>query len=113
MIVNWNRLLRCLSWRPVFVLATTLMGGVVGLVAVGAVHLFVQPQSRAQFVVSIAGFAAFGFLASVADSAPASVRGWLSNTFASRRLSRREKALWFLAFAVIAVGLFLSVHHAA
>ena len=104
MIVNWNRLLKLGSRRPVFILATTLMGGFLGFVAVGAVHLLVQHQSTTQFVVSVAGFAAFGLVVSAADSAPAPVRLWLSSAFASRPLSRRERALWFVALAVIAVG---------
>lgn len=113
MIVNWDRFLKFVSRRPVFVLTTTLMGGVFGLIAVAAVHLLVQPQSKAQFAVSVVGFAAFGLLASVADSASAPVRVWLATAFASRPLSHREKVLWFIAIAVIAIGLFLSVHRAA
>jgi hypothetical protein len=65
MIVNWDRLLRPLSLPVFFILAVTLMSGLTGLIAVAAVHFLVSPQSKAQFMVSVLGFGAFGLFASL------------------------------------------------
>lgn len=101
------------SRRLVFVVATTAMAGVLGLVAAATVHFLVTPLSVIQFSISIAGFATFGFLVSAADTASPKRRAALESAFASLPLTRREKVLWAAAVAVMLATLFLSVHHNA
>ena len=101
------------SRRLVFVVATTAMAGVLGLVAAAAVHFLVTPLSVIQFAISIAGFTTFGFLVSAADTESPKRRAVLESAFASRPLTRREKVLWVVAVAVMLATLFLSVHHNA
>lgn len=96
-----------------FVVATTAMAGVLGLVAAATVHFLVTPLSVIQFSISIAGFATFGFLLSAADTASAKRRAALESAFAPRLLTRREKVLWAAAVAVMLATLFLGVHHNA
>jgi hypothetical protein len=112
MIVNWDRLLRPLSLPVFFILAVTLMSGLTGLIAVAAVHFLVSPQSKAQFMVSVLGFGAFGLFASLVEVPPPSIRASVSRAFANRPLTFREKVLWVLAIAVMVGGLALSIHHA-
>ena len=81
--------------------------GTVGLVAGALVHFVVQPLSKAQFLISILGFAVLGFLASAADSAPPAVRARLAAAFTSRPYTRRELLLWFVVIAVAVLGLLL------
>ena len=102
-----------LSRRPLFVVATTVMAGVLGLVAVAAAHFLVTPLSVTQFTISIAGFATLGFLVSAADTASPKRRAALEGALASRPLTRREKVLWAGAAVVMLATLLLSVHQNA
>jgi len=107
MIAVRNSLRKLVSSPLTFVLTTTVLAGTVGLVAGALVHFVVQPLSKAQFLISILGFAVLGFLASAADSAPPAVRARLAAAFTSRPYTRRELLLWFVVIAVAVLGLLL------
>ena len=106
MIINWQRLFGW-AFRPAgFVVAVTVAGGVFGLVPVSLTHVFVQPQSRFQFVVSVLGFATFGLIVSIFEVFPPSVKAHLAASFNRQSsLSRTGVLAWVLAFAV-AVSIF-------
>lgn len=107
MIATRNSLRKLVSSPLAFVLTTTVLAGTVGLAAAALVHFVVQPLSKAQFLISILGFAVFGFLASAADSAPPAVRARLAVAFTSRPCTPRELLLWFVVIAVAVLGLLL------
>ena len=109
MIVNWGRLFGFVSKRWGFVFATTVIAGLFGLGAIGAVHLLVKPQSHIQFAISVAGFAALGLLVSLVDSASPSTRASVANAFSSHPLTRREKLLWLVALVLMVGTLVLTM----
>jgi uncharacterized membrane protein YozB (DUF420 family) len=109
MIVNWQRMFRWTRHPIGFVACATSFAALFGLAPALIVHWLIQPLSRAQILLSAVIFAAFGFVRSVSELLPPSLRARVGATFSSHHSIGWMEALVWLGVFATGLGIYMLI----